>query len=526
MRVSGLVAVISFLLLVAGCGQETPPPTPDIGATVEARIADVLEDRVAKAIALTPTPTPTLMPTPTSSPVPSPTVTPTHTSTPPPSPTPTVTPTPTSSPSPTPQPTFTPTATPTPIPTSTPTVTPTVTPTHAPTATATATSSPTPSPTPTLTPTPTTAQLATSAKAATVRIVTPDGQGSGAIVDVSGIILTASHVVADFATTTVVLSDGTERVGTVLGKHFAADLAVMNISPGGLSFIPTSESPAPQPGDFVMKIGHALGLENEPTVAVGIVSAWRADDRMGVTYLQTDVALNPGDSGGPIIDRAGKLVGITSSKIVGPAVDGVGFALAFSSVAADVGQLMDDKNVCQPLPPVPDGERIKNRVYAYYVTVPDAAKWDHVEFEDGGVIFGKYEESIPATQNRFISSAVEIEPFSRASYPNLTVGQPQISYIDRKLDRYDEIFEDVEILSISPRCIPIDGAGDALELELRLMDGISPYRERWLVFHVGSLGYIMMGYSWEDLWDSHQRYIDGLMYSFSFDSHRTAGEGP
>lgn len=165
------------------------------------------------------------------------------------------------------------------------------------------------------------------------------GQGSGVIVDTDGHILTNYHVIQDAASIQVRLSDG--RIiarAEVLGFDVLTDLAVLKISAQGLIAAPWGDSDELEPGDWVLAIGNPFGLDR--TVTSGIVSA---KGRRGVAaytpyqdFLQTDAAVNPGSSGGPLVNIRGELVGINTA-IIGQSYQGVSFAIP-SAIARDVFQ--------------------------------------------------------------------------------------------------------------------------------------------------------------------------------------------
>ena len=138
------------------------------------------------------------------------------------------------------------------------------------------------------------------------------GQGSGFIVSSDGIILTNAHVVRDASEVTVKLTDRREFQAKVLGADPKTDVAVLRIDARGLPTLPMGSAKSLRPGEWVLAIGSPYGFEN--SVTAGVVSAkGRAlpDDSM-VPFIQTDVAVNPGNSGGPLFNARGEVVGINS----------------------------------------------------------------------------------------------------------------------------------------------------------------------------------------------------------------------
>ena len=351
----------------------SPARAPDIRATVLAEItatalAQPTRTRTPAPTATAapvPTDTPTLVPTNTPTPVPTHTPTPVPTDTPTPVPTDTPTPVPTDTPTPVPTetPTPVPTETPTPVPTETPTPVPTDTPTPVPTDTPTPVPTDTPTPVPVETPTPaptstpTLAVMVEDVSPGVVQIWTGDGgSGSGFIIDTDGLVITNAHVVRDFATVEVRIPGGTTYVGSVLGVDEIADLALIDLG-GVREFEPTvfGNSGTTSVGDEVIAMGFPLGdrLGSTPTITRGIVSAKRRSGD-GVDLLQTDAAMNPGSSGGPLFDRGGAVVGVNTSKLFeaddGRPVEGIGLAVAINEVKDRLDELKEGQAVVRPTP--------------------------------------------------------------------------------------------------------------------------------------------------------------------------------
>jgi len=138
------------------------------------------------------------------------------------------------------------------------------------------------------------------------------GQGSGFIVSSDGLILTNAHVVADAAEVTVKLTDRREFKATVVGSDPQTDVAVLRIDAQDLPTVRLGDSSQVRVGEWVVAIGSPFGFEN--TVTSGIVSAKsRAlPDGTYVPFIQTDVAVNPGNSGGPLFNLKGEVIGINS----------------------------------------------------------------------------------------------------------------------------------------------------------------------------------------------------------------------
>jgi len=138
------------------------------------------------------------------------------------------------------------------------------------------------------------------------------GQGSGFIVSGDGLILTNAHVVRDAKQVTVKLSDRREYAARVLGSDPVTDVAVLKVDAKGLPTVTLGDPRSLQVGDWVLAIGAPFGFEQ--TATQGIVSA-KGRSLPGdsvVPFIQTDAAVNPGNSGGPLFDAAGRVVGINA----------------------------------------------------------------------------------------------------------------------------------------------------------------------------------------------------------------------
>ena len=138
------------------------------------------------------------------------------------------------------------------------------------------------------------------------------GQGSGFIVSPDGYILTNAHVVDNAETVTVRLTDRREFKAKVVGTDKTSDVAVLKIESSSLPTVRLGKSAEANVGEWVVAIGSPYGFEN--TVTAGIVSAKSRSlpDASYTPFIQTDVAVNPGNSGGPLFNLAGEVIGINS----------------------------------------------------------------------------------------------------------------------------------------------------------------------------------------------------------------------
>ncbi len=158
-----------------------------------------------------------------------------------------------------------------------------------------------------------------------VSVKVDDGHGSGAVISADGYIITAYHVVAGSKKVEVIFNDGTKADAEVIRKNEEADLALIKVTKTGLIPIALSNSNEPEIGVDVWAIGTPKSIELGQSVSKGVLSAVRLANN--VSYLQTDVSINGGNSGGPLISKDGMVLGIVTSKLIGIGTEGVGFAI-------------------------------------------------------------------------------------------------------------------------------------------------------------------------------------------------------
>jgi putative serine protease PepD len=193
-----------------------------------------------------------------------------------------------------------------------------------------------------------------------VRTQRGEDSGTGIVLNDQGLILTNDHVVegAQSITVTASGSSGATRAATLVGEEANSDLALIHVDPSGLGLKPLqlASSSAVQVGDSVYAIGNPYGL-NE-TLTRGIVSALEreisAPDGAKITgAIQTDAALNPGNSGGPLLNEEGEVIGVNSqiasdaASVAGsqPGSTGVGFAISSNTVAQAIKTIEAGKGV-------------------------------------------------------------------------------------------------------------------------------------------------------------------------------------
>lgn len=176
----------------------------------------------------------------------------------------------------------------------------------------------------------------------------PDRRGSGSGFFIQGgYIVTNNHVVADAKSLNVVLQDGRELTGTVVGTDPRTDLAVVKVEGSNLpQGLPWGDSTRARPGDNVFAIGAPFGLAN--TVTAGIVSARGRDIRSGSydDYIQVDAPINQGNSGGPLFDQSGAVIGVNSAIFTPSGGNvGIGFSIPSDMARGIVQQIVDNGSV-------------------------------------------------------------------------------------------------------------------------------------------------------------------------------------
>lgn len=177
-----------------------------------------------------------------------------------------------------------------------------------------------------------------------------EGQGSGIILDTKGLIVTNNHVIDGASQVHVSLKDGRTFIGEVVGSDEATDVAVIRVDASDLPAAELGDSEALRVGQFVLAIGNALALPGGPTVSMGVLSAkgrpLPGSDFIFEGLLQTDAAVNPGNSGGPLAGIDGRIIGITTMMI--PYAQGMGFAIPINTVKKIAQEILENGRVSRP----------------------------------------------------------------------------------------------------------------------------------------------------------------------------------
>ncbi len=191
---------------------------------------------------------------------------------------------------------------------------------------------------------------------------TATASGSGIIISEDGYILTNNHIVATSSSesyyevseatkvTVTLFNDDTEYEAKIVGKDEQTDLAVIKIEKTGLPKAEFADSDNIKVGEFAMAVGNPLGMQS--SITCGVVSAVNREvtDSEGkqFTLIQTDAAINSGNSGGALVNSEGKVIGINTLKLSGTGIEGMGFAIPINSTTDITSQLIQYSKVKRP----------------------------------------------------------------------------------------------------------------------------------------------------------------------------------
>lgn len=214
-------------------------------------------------------------------------------------------------------------------------------------------------------------------------VIQQQGGGTGFVITSDGLILTNKHVVSDAgATYTVIMSDGKNYDAKVQSLDPLNDLAVIKVDARNLPVVELGDSDQLVVGQWVVAIGNALG-QYQNTVTVGVVSAKerqiQASDATGSTteslqgMLQTDAAINAGNSGGPLVNLAGQVVGINTAVASG--AQGIGFAIPINAAKSAIDSIKKSGKIVRPYLGI-----------RYLPITPDLAKTNNLKYEYGALV--------------------------------------------------------------------------------------------------------------------------------------------
>ena len=177
-----------------------------------------------------------------------------------------------------------------------------------------------------------------------------EGAGTGIVVRPDGYIVTNTHVIREANTIKVTLPGGASYDAQVVGRDHVSDLSVIKIDASGLPFATFRDSGDLRVGDWVVAVGNALALKGGPTVTLGIVSGKgrSIETEIGELYglIQTDAAINIGNSGGPLLNLEGQVVGINT--VIVRQAQGLGFAISSTTAVPIIESLIEHGRVARP----------------------------------------------------------------------------------------------------------------------------------------------------------------------------------
>lgn len=191
---------------------------------------------------------------------------------------------------------------------------------------------------------------------------TATASGSGIIISDDGYILTNNHIVSTTSSesyyevseatkvTVTLFNDETEYEAKIIGKDEQTDLAVIKVDKTGLSKAEFADSDNIKVGEFAMAVGNPLGMQS--SITCGVISALNREvtdsDGKKFTLIQTDAAINSGNSGGALVNSEGKVIGINTLKLSGTGIEGMGFAIPINSTTDITSQLIQYSKVKRP----------------------------------------------------------------------------------------------------------------------------------------------------------------------------------
>jgi 2-alkenal reductase len=258
------------------------------------------------------------------------------------------------------------------------------------------------------------------------RVVEPQASGSGVIISVEGYIVTNNHVVENSQSLEVIYADDTKVPATLVGGDAFSDLAVLQVAGEVPDVAELGDSAALLPGEPAIAIGSPLGVF-KGTVTVGVVSA--VGRRLQVAeglwmegLIQTDAAINQGNSGGPLINSAGQVIGINTAIVrgsqMGAVAEGLGFSIASNTVKEVSAQIIQFGKVRRPYlgvqwvpvdPQVASAYDLPVEFGAYIQEVEPGTPADRAGLEPGDIITAIDGQPIDA-ENGFVTVLMRFDP--------------------------------------------------------------------------------------------------------------------
>ena len=261
---------------------------------------------------------------------------------------------------------------------------------------------------------------------AVVSVTTSGLRGSGVLISEDGLIVTNHHVTGQSTRARVKLLDGSTYTAKVIGSDPDTDLSLLHISGKNFPFLALSDAPPPAIGSWVLAVGNPLGYDH--SVTFGIISAQGREaglrDVVYEDFLQTDAAINSGNSGGPLIDLDGRVVGINTAKeVIREGNQGLGFAIPSYLVGKVVADLLDKGYV--------------ERGYFGITLEPDGVTVDEVSgvparnagLRKGDILVAVAGEPV-ASRRELFDSIAQLRPGSRVAVDILRRGRKQLLLVE------------------------------------------------------------------------------------------------
>ena len=250
--------------------------------------------------------------------------------------------------------------------------------------------------------------------------------GSGVFISASGYILTNNHVIDGVKDVTIVLSDGTQEKATIVGADMYSDIAVLKMEGKVPAVATLGNSDVLNPGETVIAIGSPLG-DFKNTVTVGVVSATGRSLDTGNGYtidglIQTDAAINQGNSGGPLVNLAGEVIAINTLIVrnsgTGTVAEGLGFAIPINTAAAVADQIIQSGYISRPYmginfqpitPDIANAYNLPVQYGAYVTSVSSGSPASTAGIRTGDIITSIGGVALDATHS-FINTLFSFKP--------------------------------------------------------------------------------------------------------------------
>jgi len=272
------------------------------------------------------------------------------------------------------------------------------------------------------------------------QILEPQASGSGVVISEEGYIITNNHVVEDSQSLEVIYADDTKVPATLVGADVFSDLAVLHVEGEIPATAALGDSGALQPGEPVIAIGSPLG-DFKGTVTVGVVSALdrRLEVGGGLTMeglIQTDAAINQGNSGGPLVNALGQVIGINTAIVRGTGAggavaEGLGFAIPSNVVQEVAGQLVEHGRVRRPYlgadwvsitPRIASAYNLRVEFGAYVQAVQPGGPADTGGLQPADIIAAIADQAIDENNN-LVTILMRFEPGQQAHITAVREGQ-------------------------------------------------------------------------------------------------------